>query len=98
MAKDRIVSPEAQPTDEQHIAVGSAAIRPHRLDEYIGQRDLVEKLSIALTAVRQRGEAMEHVLSDEATQRIDRLLGHPTTDPHGQPIPREEPKPDGAAR
>ena len=59
MAKDRIVSAEEQAIDEP---AGGAMLRPRRLDEYIGQRDLVEKLSIALAAVRMRGEAMEHVL------------------------------------
>jgi Holliday junction DNA helicase RuvB len=62
MAKDRIVSPETQPTDEQEVTAAAAVIRPHRLKDYIGQRDLVEKLSIALIAVQQRGESMEHVL------------------------------------
>ena len=38
------------------------AIRPRRLDDYVGQRSLVERLSIALSAVRERQEPMEHVL------------------------------------
>jgi len=59
MAKERIISPQQQPTDE--LAAGPA-MRPKRLREYVGQRDLVEKLSIALEAVQQRGEPMEHVL------------------------------------
>ncbi|MEC8560342.1 MAG: Holliday junction branch migration DNA helicase RuvB, partial [Planctomycetota bacterium] len=37
------------------------ALRPVRMDEYVGQAELVERLSIALEAVRQRGESMEHV-------------------------------------
>ncbi len=61
MAKDRIISAEAQKLDERPV---SSTLRPRRLSEYIGQRDLVERLSIALEAVRQRGEAMEHVLLD----------------------------------
>lgn len=59
MARQRIISAEAQTIDEQP---SSATLRPRRLDEYIGQPDLVEKLSIALEAVRQRNEPMEHVL------------------------------------
>ena len=63
MAKDRIISAEAQRLDEPEPAVvGGAALRPRRLAEYIGQRDLVEKLTIALKAAAQRGEPMEHVL------------------------------------
>ena len=61
MTKDRIISAQAQKLDEP-MAVSS--LRPKRLSEYIGQHGLVEKLSIALEAVRQRGEAMEHVLLD----------------------------------
>ncbi len=59
MAKQRIVSAESRSTqDEQSIQ----SLRPTRLDEYVGQPKLIEKLSITLTAVTQRGEAMEHVL------------------------------------
>jgi DtxR family Mn-dependent transcriptional regulator len=34
---------------------------------------------------------MEHAVSDSLVDRIDAYLGHPTTDPHGDPIPQ----PDG---
>ncbi len=60
MAKQRIISSEAQTVEEVHPP--RAAIRPRYLAEYIGQRDLVERLNIALEAVQQRGEPMEHVL------------------------------------
>ena len=59
MAKDRIISPTAQKLDD---SAAPPSLRPKRLDDYIGQRDLVEKLRITLEAVRQRGEPMEHVL------------------------------------
>src|SRR5262245_28382743 len=59
MARDRIISASSQHVDEQPAAT---ALRPRTLSEYIGQRELVEKLSIALQAVRQRNEPMEHVL------------------------------------
>ena len=59
MAKDRIIS--ATPTHDDVDAV-SLALRPESLAEYIGQRDLVEKLSITIEAATQRSEAMEHVL------------------------------------
>ena len=38
------------------------SLRPQRLDDYVGQPTLVEKLRITLEAVKQRGEPMEHVL------------------------------------
>ena len=64
MARERIVSAEAQATDASPAgsAVPTPAIRPRRLDDYVGQRGLVERLSIALEAVKEREEAMEHVL------------------------------------
>jgi Holliday junction DNA helicase RuvB len=38
------------------------ALRPHTLDEYIGQREAVESLRVSVTAARQRGEGLDHVL------------------------------------
>ncbi|MBI3458404.1 MAG: Holliday junction branch migration DNA helicase RuvB [Candidatus Rokubacteria bacterium] len=38
------------------------ALRPQRLDEYIGQRDTVESLRVSVQAARQRGECLDHVL------------------------------------
>jgi Holliday junction DNA helicase RuvB len=61
MARESVISPEQQPIDVADAATG-ASLRPRRLAEYVGQRDLVEKLSIALEAGQQRGEPMEHVL------------------------------------
>src|SRR4029077_5232096 len=46
--------------DGERIVEG--ALRPRRLDEYIGQRDVKNNLSILLAAARQRGEAADHVL------------------------------------
>jgi DtxR family Mn-dependent transcriptional regulator len=33
---------------------------------------------------------LEHVTSDLLEQRLDRVLGHPNVDPHGDPIPTED--------
>jgi Holliday junction DNA helicase RuvB len=59
MPRERVVAPEALAAEEQSAA---APLRPRTLAGYVGQRDLVEKLHIALVAARQRGEPMEHVL------------------------------------
>ena len=59
VAKDRIIAPQAQSSDDE---AGRALLRPRQLREFVGQRDLVERLSIALQAVKQRREPMEHVL------------------------------------
>jgi Holliday junction DNA helicase RuvB len=55
---ERIVSGAAGQEDE---AV-ERAIRPKRLDEYIGQPQVKTQLEIFVTAARQRGEALDHVL------------------------------------
>ena len=65
MARDRVVTPEQQSEDREPAPVqheGGPALRPVRMTEYVGQPDLVERLSIALEAVRQRKDTMEHVL------------------------------------
>ena len=59
MAKERIIDTTAQRGVE---STGLSPLRPGRLDEFIGQSDLIEKLEITLQAVRQRNEPMEHVL------------------------------------
>ncbi|MBI1370477.1 MAG: Holliday junction branch migration DNA helicase RuvB [Planctomycetes bacterium] len=59
MAKQRIIS--AAPVDDMEDKA-TQTLRPQRMNEYVGQPTLVEKLSIALHASKQRGEAMEHVL------------------------------------
>ncbi len=52
------MSPGARPEEE---AV-ERAIRPHRLEEYVGQSHVKRQLEIFVTAARQRGEALDHVL------------------------------------
>jgi DtxR family Mn-dependent transcriptional regulator len=37
--------------------------------------------------VHEEAEQLEHVVSDEVISRMDDLLGHPSHDPHGDPIP-----------
>ena len=58
MEAQRIISGVAGGEDE---AV-ERAIRPARLDEYIGQAAVKAQLEIFVTAARQRGEALDHVL------------------------------------
>jgi len=59
MARERIVSAAEQAADAEQ-AVG--ALRPARIDEYVGQRDLIERVRIAIEAAKGRSEPMEHVL------------------------------------
>jgi Holliday junction DNA helicase RuvB len=59
MARERIVSAAEQAADAEQA---TGALRPARIDEYVGQRDLIERVRIAIEAARGRGEPMEHVL------------------------------------
>ncbi|MEX0655634.1 MAG: Holliday junction branch migration DNA helicase RuvB [Phycisphaeraceae bacterium] len=59
MAKQRIISGESAGPQEEAV---NFSLRPTRLDEYVGQPKLVEKLRIVLQAVRERDEPMEHLL------------------------------------
>ena len=59
MARERIVSSTEQSADAEQA---TGALRPGRIDEYVGQRDLIERIRIAIEAAKGRGEPMEHVL------------------------------------
>jgi DtxR family transcriptional regulator, Mn-dependent transcriptional regulator len=61
-------------------------IRHHRLLETY----LSEALGVPWDAVHQEAEILEHVLSEDLEDRISALLGHPTFDPHGHPIPSKD--------
>jgi len=58
-------------------------VRKHRLWEVF----LVEKLNFNWGEVHDLAEQLEHIESDELTERLDKFLNHPTKDPHGDPIP-----------
>src|SRR6202000_540504 len=58
-------------------------IRKHRLWEYF----LVEKLGFKWDEVHEMAEEMEHISSNELIDRLDRFMGYPKYDPHGDPIP-----------
>jgi DtxR family Mn-dependent transcriptional regulator len=60
--------------------------RRHRLAELF----LQEILGFEWHEVHDHAEVLEHVLRGALEERIDRLLGHPTHDPHGDPIPPQD--------
>ena len=59
MAREKIISSQSVGAEDEQFNI---ALRPKSLDECIGMEDLLEKLRISITAARQRGEPMEHVL------------------------------------
>jgi DtxR family Mn-dependent transcriptional regulator len=58
-------------------------IRHHRLLELYLER----VVGMPWDRVHDEAEALEHVLSEDLESRLDELLGYPTADPHGDPIP-----------
>lgn len=58
-------------------------IRKHRLWEMF----LVEVLKFSWDEIDEEAEKFEHIMSDKMEEKIDRVLGHPVIDPHGDPIP-----------
>lgn len=70
-----------------------AMVRRHRLMETF----LVRELGYSWDEVHDEAEVLEHAVSDRMLERIDAKLGHPTRDPHGDPIPAADgrvPTPD----
>jgi DtxR family Mn-dependent transcriptional regulator len=61
-------------------------LRHHRLLETY----LATSLGVPWDRVHDEAEVLEHVLSDELEALIAAKLGHPTHDPHGDPIPSAE--------
>ena len=55
----RLVSAKGASSDEDRI---ERAIRPQRLEDYVGQPAVREQLGIAIEAARKRQEALDHVL------------------------------------
>jgi DtxR family transcriptional regulator, Mn-dependent transcriptional regulator len=67
----------------QGVKVALEVLRHHRLLEVY----LAEELGVPWDRVHDEAEVLEHVLSEELEALIAAKLGHPTRDPHGDPIP-----------
>ena len=61
-------------------------VRHHRLLETY----LKEMLGYSWAEMHEEAERLEHHISEEFEDKIDALLGHPTHDPHGHPIPTRD--------
>jgi len=66
--------------------LAALVLRRHRLVELF----LVQVMGMSWADVHEDAEQLEHVVSDRLIDRIDEMLGRPTTDPHGDPIPNAE--------
>ena len=61
-------------------------VRKHRLTEMY----LVDQMGFEWDEVHAIAEQVEHIDAPRFFQRMDELMGHPTVDPHGSPIPTPE--------
>ena len=61
-------------------------VRKHRLWEVF----LVERLNFSWDEVHEVAEQLEHIKSPKLINQLDSLLGFPTHDPHGDPIPDKD--------
>jgi DtxR family Mn-dependent transcriptional regulator len=61
-------------------------IRHHRLLELY----LARQLGYTWDKVHAEADKLEHVISEEFEDKVDQLLGYPTVDPHGDPIPSKD--------
>ena len=68
----------------QKIAL--SLVRKHRLWEVF----LVEKLNFSWDEVHEVAEQLEHIKSEKLIDQLDKHLGFPEVDPHGDPIPSKK--------
>ena len=69
MATDRIIAPTATPVEEH----ANWALRPQTIDEYIGQPELIERLLIAIEAVKAR---QKNATDLDAAEHLEHILLH----------------------
>ena len=67
-------------------ALALQMVRRHRLIETW----LVEHIGYTWDEVHDEAEVLEHAMSDRLLSAIEAQLGHPSRDPHGDPIPRAD--------
>ncbi len=63
--------------------LAALVLRRHRLVELF----LVQVMGMSWAEVHDEAEQLEHVVSERLIERMDEMLGRPTRDPHGDPIP-----------
>ena len=71
---------------KEGIVLSKRLVRKHRLWEVF----LVDKLGFTWDQVHPIAEQLEHIQSPELVTKLDKYLGHPKFDPHGDPIPDEK--------
>ena len=87
------VGAEIRLTDDG-MALATSVVRRHRLAE----RFLTDVLGLSWTDAHHEAGKWEHVISPVVEQKLDALLGSPTTCPHGNPIPGSDYAPPEMAK
>lgn len=75
---------------ENGLSMALNVIRKHRLWESF----LYKTLNLSLHEIHREAEQLEHQTSDFLAEKIEKYLGNPATDPHGDPIPNLKGKPE----
>lgn len=78
---------------EKGRALALRTLRRHRLWELF----LVRHLGFSWDRIHEEAERLEHATSDALEAALDRALGSPRSDPHGDPIPSHDGEVDGTA-
>ncbi len=71
---------------EKGLYAAKMIVRKHRLWEVF----LVEKLNFSWDEVHEIAEELEHIKSEKLINSLDKFLGFPDVDPHGDPIPNAD--------
>jgi DtxR family Mn-dependent transcriptional regulator len=66
-------------------AAAERTFRRHALAEWL----LTEVIGLGWAEADEEAHHLQHALSDRVTDKIDELLGRPSTCPHGNPLPRD---------
>jgi len=66
--------------------LAALVLRRHRLIELF----LVQVMGMSWAEVHEEAEHLEHAVSERLIGRMDDMLGHPSVDPHGDPIPNAD--------
>jgi DtxR family Mn-dependent transcriptional regulator len=74
-------------------ATAERTFRRHALAEWL----LTEVVGLGWAEADEEAHHLQHALSERVTDRLDDLLGHPPTCPHGNPIPRDGRTPERPA-